>query len=232
MVGSIGADKRPVIQLLADEFDADRISATPDHLTVSPRPRVRRKRQPQRAGQRACVVGCDFSARARDVLHHAGAHREAAVKRDPAGPAQRFARFTLLGRGHCIYSSRSSPHLLPRALEIVARYMESQGYFTPRKHADKPRKAGFRRLARPHKGHYTFARPRDAAPVCSLRLSVRTPPFHGGESGSIPLGSASTALVTLISFLFFRFPQNSQPRFGEFCSLYGRLAFQRRAARP
>src|SRR4051812_8046398 len=26
---------------------------------------------------------------------------------------------------------------------------------------------------------------------CSLRLSVRTPPFHGGESGSIPLGSAS-----------------------------------------
>ena len=24
----------------------------------------------------------------------------------------------------------------------------------------------------------------------SLRLSVRTPPFHGGESGSIPLGSA------------------------------------------
>jgi hypothetical protein len=25
----------------------------------------------------------------------------------------------------------------------------------------------------------------------SLRLSVRTPPFHGGESGSIPLGSAS-----------------------------------------
>jgi hypothetical protein len=27
---------------------------------------------------------------------------------------------------------------------------------------------------------------------CSLRLSVRTPPFHGGESGSIPLGSATT----------------------------------------
>src|SRR3954464_15722028 len=26
---------------------------------------------------------------------------------------------------------------------------------------------------------------------CSLRLSVRTPPFHGGESGSIPLGSAT-----------------------------------------
>jgi hypothetical protein len=27
----------------------------------------------------------------------------------------------------------------------------------------------------------------------SLRLSVRTPPFHGGESGSIPLGSANPA---------------------------------------
>ena len=27
----------------------------------------------------------------------------------------------------------------------------------------------------------------------SLRLSVRTPPFHGGESGSIPLGSATGA---------------------------------------
>ena len=27
-------------------------------------------------------------------------------------------------------------------------------------------------------------------PFRSLRLSVRTPPFHGGESGSIPLGSA------------------------------------------
>jgi hypothetical protein len=28
--------------------------------------------------------------------------------------------------------------------------------------------------------------------LCSLRLSVRTPPFHGGESGSIPLGSAKS----------------------------------------
>src|SRR3954454_18191393 len=28
-------------------------------------------------------------------------------------------------------------------------------------------------------------------PFRSLRLSVRTPPFHGGESGSIPLGSAN-----------------------------------------
>ena len=67
----------------------------------------------------------------------------------------------------------------------------------------------FGRLARPAKRHYTFARRRlDPTRLsatntahqshkalifrlfCSLRLSVRTPPFHGGESGSIPLGSA------------------------------------------
>ncbi len=28
---------------------------------------------------------------------------------------------------------------------------------------------------------------------CALRLSVRTPPFHGGERGSTPLGRASTS---------------------------------------
>jgi hypothetical protein len=69
----------------------------------------------------------------------------------------------------------------------------------------------FERLAHPAKRHYTFARRRrheHARPAansayqahnalifrlfCSLRLSVRTPPFHGGESGSIPLGSAIT----------------------------------------
>jgi hypothetical protein len=32
---------------------------------------------------------------------------------------------------------------------------------------------------------------RGESAFCSLRLSVRTPPFHGGESGSIPLGSAN-----------------------------------------
>jgi hypothetical protein len=66
------------------------------------------------------------------------------------------------------------------------------------------------RLAGSPKRHYTFARrgrrmgppasPRRSNPqcktlilrgFCSLRLSVRTPPFHGGESGSIPLGSAN-----------------------------------------
>src|SRR4249920_3314469 len=32
----------------------------------------------------------------------------------------------------------------------------------------------------------------------SLRLSVRTPPFHGGESGSIPLGSANVFNVLAV----------------------------------
>lgn len=73
------------------------------------------------------------------------------------------------------------------------------------------KKRVFERLAHPAKRHYTFARRRlhgtwppaantaYQAPnalisrlFCSLRLSVRTPPFHGGESGSIPLGSANS----------------------------------------
>ena len=38
---------------------------------------------------------------------------------------------------------------------------------------------------------------------CSLRLSVRTPPFHGGESGSIPLGSATTQAEIFSNFRYF-----------------------------
>src|SRR6202030_682225 len=66
------------------------------------------------------------------------------------------------------------------------------------------------RLARSAKRHHHFARRRRRTVLqgsltrsnphnksliprgfCSLRLSVSTPPFHGGESGSIPLGSAN-----------------------------------------
>jgi hypothetical protein len=84
-------------------------------------------------------------------------------------------------------------------------------------------KGPFWRLARPRNRHYTFARRRRCPSVanpayrsvnvlicrlfCSLRLSVRTPPFHGGESGSIPLGSASRLPVTLMFLLFDSFPQ-------------------------
>src|ERR1700741_4236151 len=49
---------------------------------------------------------------------------------------------------------------------------------------------------------------------CSLRLSVRTPPFHGGESGSIPLGSAIALIPALKSFVAAR----ARPRSGSFAA--------------
>jgi hypothetical protein len=58
----------------------------------------------------------------------------------------------------------------------------------------------------------------------SLRLSVRTPPFHGGESGSIPLGSATGSSIILFFLWFSRFSPNAWVRFGKTCSLYGRSA--------
>ena len=95
-------------------------------------------------------------------------------------------------------------------------------------------------LARPAKRHYTFARrrldrTRSVATstahqahkalifrlFCSLRLSVRTPPFHGGESGSIPLGSAIQPSIILFSFQFLSISPNGLRRFGKTCSLYG-----------
>src|SRR5690348_6638686 len=44
---------------------------------------------------------------------------------------------------------------------------------------------------------------------CSLRLSVRTPPFHGGESGSIPLGSANDfkGLAASLDSVSSRYPE-------------------------
>lgn len=49
---------------------------------------------------------------------------------------------------------------------------------------------------------------------CSLRLSVRTPPFHGGESGSIPLGSATSVQRKLLSALrnFMHTPPTCRPQ--------------------
>src|SRR5271169_449739 len=51
---------------------------------------------------------------------------------------------------------------------------------------------------------------------CSLRLSVRTPPFHGGESGSIPLGSASRFLSSCFSFSSRQFPKIEAACWGRF----------------
>src|SRR5437588_10615478 len=91
--------------------------------------------------------------------------------------------------------------------------MESKGYFRGKARLNEPAKGGFGRLARPTKAHYTFAgRGGHAAKVCSLRLSVRTPPFHGGESGSIPLGSASLAPT---EFRFFQRVSNELRWFGQ-----------------
>ena len=52
----------------------------------------------------------------------------------------------------------------------------------------------------------------------SLRLSVRTPPFHGGESGSIPLGSASAFIFILIFLWLLPFFPSCRRRFGLPCS--------------
>ena len=51
----------------------------------------------------------------------------------------------------------------------------------------------------------------------SLRLSVRTPPFHGGESGSIPLGSAIPTQLKILSALrkFMQTPRNLPPTVGQ-----------------
>ena len=66
----------------------------------------------------------------------------------------------------------------------------------------------------------------------SLRLSVRTPPFHGGESGSIPLGSASALSIILYSLLILKFSPNFLGRFGKLCSLCSLGAWPQLAVRP
>src|ERR1700720_2027221 len=54
----------------------------------------------------------------------------------------------------------------------------------------RPAEAGGRTLPATRHGEFPATRLWFCWKFCSLRLSVRTPPFHGGESGSIPLGSA------------------------------------------
>src|SRR5580704_9466520 len=70
---------------LADELDAGRLAAAPDHFAISPRPGVARKREPQFGGQRVGIVDHDPGAGRREILHHAGARGEAAFQRDPSG---------------------------------------------------------------------------------------------------------------------------------------------------
>src|SRR5205085_12089766 len=51
--GLFTASRQPA---LADELDADRPAATPDHFTVAAGPCVARERQPQFGGQRVLIV--------------------------------------------------------------------------------------------------------------------------------------------------------------------------------
>src|ERR1700691_3367277 len=86
--------------VLPDEFDAHRLSAAPDHGTVSPGPGVARERQPQFRWQYIGIIHRDLSAGGRDILHHALACRKTTFEGDPCGLAQRFTRFPLLGHSH------------------------------------------------------------------------------------------------------------------------------------
>jgi hypothetical protein len=221
-----------VIKLaLADELDADRLAAAPDHFAVSPRPGVARKRQPQFGGQHIGIVDRDLRPGRGDILHHALTRREAAVERDPAGLAQRFAHFPLLGNsGHfeLLLKARRYPNRPKESL----RNREIQGCL-PCPGGDPPAPKNRFPGGLPGRANATIRSPAatgihapgsgdgtapsqpqsvDVPGICllskrngdaptgrlwrggrfsSLRLSVRTPPFHGGESGSIPLGSAS-----------------------------------------
>ncbi len=83
---SYGCDKCP--HLLADELDADRLAAAPDHFAGAPGPGIARKRQPQFGGQRVGIVDRDLRPGRRHVLHHALARRKPAIERNPPGLAQ------------------------------------------------------------------------------------------------------------------------------------------------
>src|SRR5215217_4562539 len=83
---------------LADELDADRFAAAPDHLAATSGPGVARKRQPQLRRQRIGIVDRDFRPGRGQVLHHALPRGKTALERDPAGLAQRFARLALFAR--------------------------------------------------------------------------------------------------------------------------------------
>src|SRR5260370_17991296 len=78
---------------LADELDANRLSATPDHLAFSSRSGVARERQPQFGRPRVGIVDRDPGPRRGHIPHHALARGEAAVEGDPPGLLQRLARF-------------------------------------------------------------------------------------------------------------------------------------------
>src|SRR5260370_6208288 len=94
--------------MLPDELGANRLAAAPDHFTITSRPRIARKRQPETGRQHDGLVNRDFRARGGQILHDALACREAAFEGDPAGLAQRFARVPRLY--FCVHFSCSSAY--------------------------------------------------------------------------------------------------------------------------
>src|SRR6185437_4956880 len=101
---------RPI--LLADELDAERLSAVPDHFAIPPGAGVARECQPEPAGQHAGILEGDLGSRTRDIVYHTRAGRKAAIKGDPPGLTQRFARFPLSAwSNHRVRSLRPASYL-------------------------------------------------------------------------------------------------------------------------
>ena len=90
---SIGTEKA-----LANELDANRFAAAPDHFAGASGPGVTRERQPQSGRQRIGIVDHEIRARRGEIFHHALARGKTAFERDPPGLMHRFARVALLGR--------------------------------------------------------------------------------------------------------------------------------------
>jgi hypothetical protein len=90
---------------LPDEFDAGQIAPAPDDLAIMPRPRVTREGQPQGRRQRIGAIHDDLGAGDGNIVHHALAHREAAIERDPCRFPQSFSGFPFLLRCCHFYQS-------------------------------------------------------------------------------------------------------------------------------
>jgi hypothetical protein len=141
-----------------DELDSYRLAAAPDHFAVSPGSGVAREGQPQFGGQHIGIVDRDLRPGRGDILHHAWPRREAAVERDPAGLAQRFAGFPLLGKSGHFRAAPQRPVDTPTGLMNRCEPAKSRLLALYPRRRTGPQKPDFPRLARPRKRHYTFAR--------------------------------------------------------------------------
>src|ERR1700689_2657789 len=111
--------------MLPDEFNANRLSAAPDHGAVPSGPGVARERQSQFPRQYIGIIHRELGARGRDILHHRLARREATFECDLFGVARRFVDFPLLGRSCHSNCTPKTTALRRQALETVAALPES-----------------------------------------------------------------------------------------------------------